>query len=85
MSYQNNVDTLNYPPESVGQSLPQPQFVVQCAEIRKTIEQLKLKLTFVSVEIPRERAEKPLRNGHINHELDDISLSLRELLESIQY
>ena len=87
MSYQDNrtIDSPYYPTGAVVQVIAQPQFVTQCAEIRKTIEQIKQKLTFVSVEIPRERGERAPSSGHINKELDDIGLSLRELLESIQY
>jgi len=78
MTYQNNVDA------PIGASTKPPQFVVQCAEIRKIIEQLREKLVFVSVRNMQEKCEN-LRGGHINEELEDIKTQLNDLLGSIQY
>lgn len=78
MSYQNNVEqTIGAPPFS-------PQFASQCVEIREIINQLRERLIFVSVRNLGEKAEK-LRSGHINEELEDIKIQLKDLLGSIQY
>lgn len=78
MSYQNNAEP------NIGIPIKPPQFVVHCAEIRNTIEQLRQKLVFVSVRNTGEKTEN-LRSGHINEELEDIKTQLNDLLDSIQY
>lgn len=79
MSYQNNVEP------TMGVPIKPPQFTVQCAEIRKIIEQLRERLVFVSIRNMQESPDKSLRSGHINEELEDIQIQLKDLLGSIQY
>ena len=63
-----------------------PQFVVQCDEIRKIISQLREKLVFVTVlEGGENKLSEVPRNGHINSELMDIHIQLKDLLKRIQY
>lgn len=79
MSYQINAEP------TIGVPIQPPQFTVQCAEIRKTIEQIREKLTFVTVRNVVREDPSTLRDGHLNGELQDIQTQLKDLLGSIQY